>query len=61
MKRKELQPGVRVKWNDPDGELCSKEGTIEHVAFVSDMVQLTFTDGNYLECLLQELEHVPTN
>jgi len=50
-----LQPGDEVTWNDPDDGACTRTLTIRSIEYRPDMVQITDTDGGYLECFLEEL------
>lgn len=62
---KELRPGMRVFWEDPDGGCCSKYLTIRSIeqpdADDDDdedddyVVRITSVNGDELECLAQEL------
>ena len=56
-----LQPGIRVKWYDPDvmdgiENACHKEGVIEKVQVDENIVLLTLKDGWTSEVLVSELE-----
>lgn len=55
--RRQLYSGDEVTWNDPDEGLCSRSGTILEIEYdrEEDVAKITFTDGEYLEVLLEEL------
>lgn len=54
--RRNLHNGDEITWNDPDGGLCSRTGTICEIEYLEDdAVRLTMTDGWHAEVLLQEL------
>lgn len=55
-----LKIGDVVKWNDPDGGVCSKFIRIAQIKVRDDMVQITDTEDDYLEALPEELEFEPT-
>ena len=52
---KELRPGDHVRWNDPDEGVCSRNMTLASIFVSGDVVQITDTDGDYLECFAEEL------
>ena len=52
----DLHPGDTVTWHDPDNGICTKTITIRMIRYRDDMVQITDTDGDDLECLPEELE-----
>lgn len=53
---KQLHAGDEVKWNDPDGGLCSKHLIINEIELKGDTVCITAKNGDYLECYPNELE-----
>lgn len=55
---KSLKPGDEVFWADPDEGTCSHYLTIKEIEVREDMVKITDTDNQYLECLARELTQV---
>jgi hypothetical protein len=54
--RRQLHSGDEITWNDPDEGTCSRSGTILEIEYLDeDVAKITFTDGEYLEVLLEEL------
>jgi len=56
--RRQLHSGDEITWNDPDAGACSRSGTILEIEYDQegeDVAKITFTDGEYLEVLLEEL------
>ena len=53
---KQLRPGDAVYWQDPDDGLCSRTLDIASITVIGETVQITDTDGTYLECYADELE-----
>jgi hypothetical protein len=63
---KALKPGDKVRWNDPDNDLCSKTVTIDDInstdiKFDDDIVIIEYKRNprsrtfDYIECLASEL------
>ena len=54
-----LRNGDEVTWNDPDEGACTRTMTIRKIVLRGRgggaMVEITDTDGGYLECLAREL------
>ena len=54
--RCKLHSGDEVTWNDPDGGICTRSGTISTVDYYSEgAVRLVMTDGWSVEALITEL------
>ena len=59
-----IEPGDTVRWNDPDGVLCSTEYVVARVygrfwsGGHSDAVRMVDTNGHLYEALMTELEVV---
>ena len=51
-----LSAGDQVKWNDPDGDECSRVLTIQSVKHCGEHLVIVDTDGNELHCFADELE-----
>jgi hypothetical protein len=51
----ELQNGDEVFWEDPDDGLTSRHIIIQSISVRGEMVSITGIDGDYLECLADEL------
>lgn len=52
----ELHKGDEVTWNDPDEGRCTRTIIINTVEIDEDVVKITDPNGDYLECLIGELE-----
>lgn len=52
---RKLHPGDQVKWNDPDDGKCSCVITIECIEINGDVCRIWADDGEYIECLAEEL------
>ena len=52
---KQLRPGDKVHWEDPDDGVCSRTMTLTSIDIFGDVVQLTDTEGDFLECYVEEL------
>jgi hypothetical protein len=58
---KALRPGDGVKWNDPDEGRCSRHLIIQEVRilgnfFRNNVAVIMDTNGDCLECFIEELE-----
>tara|TARA_A100001011_G_scaffold145845_1_gene153968 strand:- start:99 stop:278 length:180 start_codon:yes stop_codon:yes gene_type:complete len=51
-----LYPGDQVKWNDPDGDECSRVLTIKTIKHYNEFMVIVDSDGNELHCYADELE-----
>jgi hypothetical protein len=52
---KKLHSGDEVTWNDPDEGKCSRTLTIGSIKVTGDIVRILDIEGDYLECLAEEL------
>lgn len=52
---KQLHAGDEVRWNDPDGGLCSKTIHISSIEVKGSIICITDVNGDYLECFAKEL------
>lgn len=53
--RRSLHSGDEVKWNDPDGGLCSRTGVIGSIIYEGDCATIVWKDGDVTQVLLEEL------
>jgi|GEM_PF-3297633 len=60
-----LKPGDTVKWNDPDGSLCSRVLKIKQIVILEEpgtpwegdtIISIEVEDGSYVEVYAEELE-----
>jgi hypothetical protein len=52
---KELKPGDRVFWADPDRGACSRWYEIDKIMVRAELVMIKEPDGSYLDCYPEEL------
>ena len=52
---RKLHNDDEVYWNDPDDGICSYQIEITDIWFEGEIVCIIDQDGNYLECLVEEL------
>ena len=52
---KQLHSGDEVTWNDPDDGICTRTLTIQSIKIKGEVVCITDSEGQYLECLSSEL------
>ena len=57
MKIEEVHIGQRVKWNDPDGDICSGPGTVIRLG-EDGIINLRNDDGGELEVLAHEIDPI---
>jgi hypothetical protein len=53
--RENLHTGDEVTWNDPDGGICTRRGTILSISYRGDAAHIKMTDGWESDVLLTEL------
>ena len=51
-----LSAGDQVRWNDPDGDECSRVLIIKTIKHHNEFMVIIDTDGNELHCYPDELE-----
>lgn len=51
-----LLPGDQVIWEDPDNWICTKILTIAAISLNGEVVTITDTQGDTLECYAEELK-----
>lgn len=54
----EIKAGDLVKWNDPDGGICSKLGIVLQITIKGEIVHIVWADGSDLDCLTTELQRI---
>lgn len=54
-----LNKGDIVYWTDPDEGKCSRHVIIQTIRVSGEVVSISDREGDFLECLAEELENEP--
>ncbi len=58
MSVEQVNIGDVLVWEDPDGGVCSRRGTVTKATYGRDgTIYITWEDGTDLECFMEELSH----